>query len=66
MQGGMWITGRKYVDFIMYAPDLANVGKDLYIKRIFRDDAFIDAMVMRLCEFDRLVAANEALFRKAA
>jgi exodeoxyribonuclease (lambda-induced) len=66
MQGGMWITGRKYCDFIMYAPDLAAVGKDLYVKRIFRDDAFIDAMVARLAEFDRLVAANVELFRKAA
>lgn len=66
MQGGMWITGRKWCDFIMYAPDLANVGKDLYVKRIFRDEAFIDAMVARLVEFEHIVVANENLFRKAA
>lgn len=66
MQGGMWITGRKWCDFIMYVPDLASVGKDLFIKRIFRDDAFIDAMVARLVEFEQLVAVNEQLFRKAA
>jgi exodeoxyribonuclease (lambda-induced) len=63
MQGGMWITGRKWCDFIMYVPDLANVGKDLYVKRIFRDDAFIDAMVARLCAFDKLVAGYEAVLR---
>jgi exodeoxyribonuclease (lambda-induced) len=66
MQGGMWITGRKWCDFIMYAPDLATVKKDLYVKRVYRDDEFIDAMVERLAKFDRLVAANEQFWRKAA
>lgn len=64
MQGGMWITGRKWCDFIMYVPDLAAVGKDLYIKRVFRDDAFIDTMVQQLTEFEKLVSANEALWRE--
>lgn len=41
MQGGMWITGAKWCDFIMYVPDLANAGKDLYVKRVHRDDEFI-------------------------
>jgi hypothetical protein len=66
MQGGMWITGRKWVDFIMYVPDLANVGKDLFVKRIYRDDAFIDAMVLELHRFHGLIAANEQVWRKAA
>lgn len=66
MQGGMWITGRKWCDFIMYVPDLASISKDLYVQRIHRDEAFIDGMVSRLVEFDQLVAANEAMFRKAA
>lgn len=61
MQGGLWITGRKWCDFIMYVPDLACVGKDLYIKRVFRDDAFIDAMLGRLAEFDKMVEANVAI-----
>ena len=66
MQGGMWITGRKYCDFIMYVPDLAAVGKDLYVKRVHRDDAFIDAMVMQLATFDKLVQANVAILRAGA
>jgi hypothetical protein len=65
MQGGMWITGRKWCDFIMYVPDLAAVGKDLYIKRIYRDDEFIDAMVERLAEFEKLVGRYEAVLRCA-
>jgi hypothetical protein len=63
MQGGMWITGRKWCDFIMYAPDLASVGKDLYVKRTFRDESFIDDMVGRLCGFDNLVRQYEAVLR---
>lgn len=63
MQGGMWITGRKWCDFIMYCPDLAIVGKDLFVKRIHRDDKFIDDMVERLLAFDRLVDEYESLFR---
>jgi exodeoxyribonuclease (lambda-induced) len=65
MQGGMWITGRKWCDFIMYVPDLAVVGKDLFIKRIYRDDSFIDAMVEKLAEFDKLVGKYEAVLRSA-
>lgn len=66
MQGGMWITGRKWCDFIMYVPDLQAVGKDLYVKRVLRDDGFIDEMVWRLAEFDKLVEANVAILRAGA
>ncbi|MEW6022820.1 MAG: lambda exonuclease family protein [Pseudomonadota bacterium] len=66
MQGGMWITGRRWCDFIMYVPDLAAVGKDLYVKRVHRDDAFIDAMVAQLAKFDSLVQANVAILRAGA
>jgi exodeoxyribonuclease (lambda-induced) len=65
MQGGMWVTGRKWCDFIMYVPDLAPVGKDLFVKRVFRDDSFIDAMVEKLAEFDKLVSKYEAVLRRA-
>lgn len=64
MQGGMWITGRKWCDFIMYVPDLAPVGKDLFVKRVLRDDVFIDKMVEQLVEFEKLVSANEAVWRE--
>lgn len=66
MQGGMWITGRAYCDFLMYVPDLAPVGKDLFVKRVLRDEAFIDAMVLGLAEFDKLVQANVAILRAGA
>lgn len=55
IQGGMWITGRKWCDFIMYAPQLEPVGKNLYIKRIERDDDFIETMEKQLWDFARRV-----------
>lgn len=63
MQGGMWITGRMWCDFIMYVPELESVGKALYIKRIHRDDVFIDAMVESLMLFERMASRNEAILR---
>lgn len=66
MQGGLWITGRKWCDFLMYVPDLAAVGKDLFVKRVFRDDAFIDAMVEKLAEFDGMVQHYVRLLKEVA
>ena len=63
MQGGMWLTGRKWCDFIMYVPALASVGKDLYVKRIERNDAFIDDMVDKLVRFETMVLEAEQFWR---
>lgn len=63
IQGGLWLTGRKWLDFIMFVPDLAACGKDLYVKRIERDEAFIDKMVAQLAGFDDLVRQYEAILR---
>lgn len=63
MQGGMWITGRKWCDFIMCVPDLENAGKDLFVKRVMRNDEFIDAMVIELAAFARRVSDREFLFK---
>lgn len=64
MQGGMWITGRKWCDFIMYVPDLESVSNDLYVKRIYRDDNFIDEMVEKLMKFRSSVQMRQSLFSK--
>lgn len=67
MQGGMWITGRKWCDFIMYAPQLAPVGKQLYVDRIERDDDFIEQMEIELMQFKAQVDQHvENLKRKVA
>lgn len=65
MQGGMWITGRKWCDFVMYCPQLAPIGKELFRQRVARDDNFIDDMVEKLLDFERLVTKNERALREA-
>lgn len=58
MQGGIWLTGRDWCDFTMYCEELENAGPEghhLYVQRVHRDDAFIDAMVPRLARFQAKV-----------
>lgn len=55
VQGGMWVTGRRWTDFVLYCPALACVGRDLTILRIERDDNYIAEMERDLLEFNRLV-----------
>lgn len=63
IQGGLWITGRKWCDFVMYAPQLESVGKQLFHRRIERDENFIDAMVEQLLAFSKTVTTNEMILR---
>lgn len=63
VQGGMWLTGRRYCDLIMYCPDLEPAGKDLFVKRIMRDDEFIDAMVLQLQKFLKIVDQHVAILK---
>lgn len=48
VQGGMWICGWEWIDLVIWMPQLRKVGNELYVKRIWRDDNFIDAMVIEL------------------
>lgn len=63
VQGGMWITGRKWWDFCLYCPALESIGLQLWHRRVERDDNYIDQMEMELIEFERLVSSNEAALR---
>ena len=66
IQGGLWLTGRKWLDFIMYAPQLESVGKDLFIKRIGRDEEFIATMEQQLWDFAKRVQSHVAMLKEAA
>jgi len=66
MQGGMWITGAKWCDFIMYVPDLEAVGNDLFVKRVIRDEKFIEEMSAGLMKFRQRVADFKFLYSKKA
>lgn len=63
INGGLWITGRKYCDLVVYCPWLASVGKDLFVKRIHRDEAAIEALESDLIGFMRIVDANLEILR---
>ncbi|VVE85158.1 lambda exonuclease family protein [Pandoraea sputorum] len=66
IQGGLWITGRKWCDFVMYAPQLESVNKQLFCRRVERDEAFIDVMTQKLLAFAETVNENEQILRKKA
>lgn len=65
MMGGMWITGRKWCDLVVYCPWLESVGKDLFIKRIERDEEYIEQLEADLWQFKLLVDQYEAKLRGA-
>jgi hypothetical protein len=55
MQGGLWLTGRRWWHLGLYAPQLEPIELDLYVLTENRDDEFIDAMVADLLRFDEMV-----------
>lgn len=63
INGGLWITGRKWCDLVVYCPWLAPVGKDLFVRRIYRDEAAIESLEADLIDFMRMVDANLAVLR---
>lgn len=65
IQGGLWITGRKWCDFVMGIPGLAslNNGNELYVKRVHRDEALIESMEQGLLAHRMRVIGFEKLLR---
>ena len=63
INGGLWLTGRQWCDLVVYCPWLKSVGKDLFIKRIFRDEDAITRLADDLMEFERLVCRSLAVLR---
>lgn len=58
MQGGMWITGRNWCDFVMFCPQLEKIGKQIFYRRVARDEAFIEKLEKDLIEFEKHVQAD--------
>lgn len=66
IQGGLWISGRKWADFVMYCPQLESIGKQIFYRRVERDDAFIEQLERELIEFEHFVSETEAILRRRA
>lgn len=64
--GAMWLTGRRWVDLCLWAPDLADIGRDLTVHRIERVDAEIEALEADLLAFWRMVDGLTAKLAKVA
>lgn len=61
--GGLWLTGRKWIDLVLWAPALSSIGRALTIKRIVRDEAAIEALEADLIDFAQRVMEAEAKLR---
>jgi len=57
VQGNLWISGREWWDFVAYHPSL-----DLFVKRIYRDEAYIQKLEEHVMAFaEELEAAYQRI-----
>ncbi len=54
-QGGLWVSGRRWIDFVSYSPGLA-----LFVKRVERDEAVIARIKIEVQSFLEEMTALEA------
>ena len=66
IQGCMWITNRKWWHFALYCPALASVGKQLYWRRVERDEEYIAALEQDLIAFEKIVTGYQLELLKQA
>lgn len=66
IQGGLWVTGRQWWDFVSFHPDFSPDLR-LYIQRVNRDDSYIAQLESACLEMEADVQAIiEQLQRRAA
>lgn len=65
VQGNLWVTGRKWWDFVSYNPNMP-AGLQLYLQRIPRDEAYISALENAVIEFCIEVDALVEFYQKIA
>lgn len=61
-QGNLWVTGRKWLDFVSFHPDMPNSLK-LHIVRVNRDDKAISELEKRIELFSTQLAVDLAKIR---
>jgi hypothetical protein len=66
INGYLWLLGRKWVDLVLWAPDLQPLGLHLTIRRIARDENAIEELESDLMAFADLVTTLETKLRNAA
>lgn len=63
IQGNLWITGRKWWDFVSYSPNIKLEHLRLYIFRVQRDEEYIKNLEKEVTQF--LIEADELYQRLA-
>lgn len=66
INGYLWMLGRQWVDLVLWAPDLADLGLAMKVIRIERDEEAIAALEADLIAFMTMVRDNEQRLRAAA
>ena len=61
--GGLWLTGRQWIDLVLWAPALEPIGRQLTIKRITRYEDAIEALETDLVAFALMVQKAEQKLR---
>lgn len=56
IQGGLWVTGRQWWDFVSYHPDFPESHR-IYIQRVPRDDEFIERLESACLQLEEDVQA---------
>ncbi len=64
--GGLWLTGRKWIDLVIWCPALEPIGRHLQIHHLVRDEAAIQQLEDDLMTFSQLVDDYEAALRQKA
>jgi len=60
---GLWLTGRQWIDLIVWCPALESIGLSMTIKRINRDEDAIEALETDLLAFAQTVRQLESKLR---
>ena len=66
INGYLWLLGREWVDLVLWAPDMADLGLQMVIKRIARDESAIQSLQDDLMAFAKTVSEYETKLRNAA
>jgi exodeoxyribonuclease (lambda-induced) len=61
--GGLWLTGRKWIDLVLWCPALESIGRQLTVHHITRDENAIEALEADLIAFARMVQEKETQLR---
>ena len=63
INGELWLLNRQWCDLVLWAPDLAGIGRALTVRRIHRNEDAINELVRDLMEFAGIVNNYTAALR---